>query len=310
MKKGFILIEIMIGMVVAGLLSTALLATIMQISRLQQTITSITSIYGRVSIFNQQLERDITGAFVPTQYDLLQTATDKKEEKAKPIDKIFYGVSKGNGGRFDYLTFITSNPLEIFFGIKEVKLKPRVARVVYRLVPDKRRKNSYVLLRQEGTTRLAFDTYKEDAQGEFRAYEMVDGIQDLSVRFISIEEKEDKEKKKVSYTYKKVPDWKDVDEKKQEEPKKESRPPERPRPKLPQYVELTLSLWDTVYEKYKTFTMTIPVESRFGQFEQPEQKKKTGEEEKKEEEKEEKPTGKTEKKEPETPEKKEAGKPS
>ncbi len=282
MKKGFILIEIMIGMVIAALLATGLLNTIMQVSRLQQTITGITSTYGRVALFDQQMERDIMGAFVPTQYDLLPTQTGKKEETKKkaPIDKIFYGVSKGNGGRLDYLTFITCNPLEIFFGIKDIKLKPRVARIVYRLIPDTQRKNSYVLLRQEGATDLAFDKYKEDAQGEYRAYEMIGGIQDFSARFISIEEKQDKDTKKFSYTYKKTPDWKDIDEKKQQEAKKGTQPPQRPRPKLPQYVELTISLWDSAYENYKEFVMTIPVESKYGQFEQPEKKKKTDQEEK------------------------------
>ncbi len=293
MKKGFILIEIMIGMVIAALLATGLLNTIMQVSRLQQTITGITSTYGRVALFDQQMERDIMGAFVPTQYDLLPTQTGKKEETKKktPIDKIFYGVSKGDGGRLDYLTFITCNPLEIFFGIKDIKLKPRVARIVYRLIPDARRKNSYLLLRQEGTTNLAFNTYKEDAQGEFRAYEMIDGIQNLSVRFISIEEKEDKEAKKLSYSYKKTSDWKDIDEKKQQEVKKGAQPQQPPRPKLPQYVEFTLSLWDSTYKKYKEFVMTIPVESKYGQFEQPEKKKKTEEEESKKEEI--RPAGKT-----------------
>lgn len=301
MKKGFVLIEIMIGMVIAALLATGLLNTIMQVSKLQQVITGITTTYGRVALFDQQMERDIMGAFVPTQYDLLPTQTGKKEEikKKAPIDKIFYGISKGNGGRLDYLTFITCNPLEIFFGIKDIKLKPRVARIVYRLIPDTRRKNSYVLLRQEGTTNLAFDTYKEDAQGEFRAYEMIDGIQDLSVRFISIEEKQDKDTKKLSYRYKKTPDWKDIDEKKQQEAKKGDQPQQPPRPQLPQYVELTLSLWDSVYEKYKEFVMTIPVESKYGQFESDFAKAPTDRQEEKnkqeevEKKKEKKPAGKT-----------------
>ncbi len=296
MKKGFVLIEIMIGMVIAALLATGLLNTIMQVSKLQQVITGITSTYGRVALFNQQMERDIMGAFVPTQYDLLPTQTGKKEETKKKatIDKIFYGVSKGNGGRLDYLTFITCNPLEIFFGIKDIKLKPRVARIVYRLIPDARRKNSYALLRQEGTTNLTFDSYKKDAQGEFRAYEMIGGIQDLSVRFISIEEKEDKDTKKLSYSYKMTPDWKDIDEKSQQEVKKSDQPQQRPRPQLPQYVEFTLSLWDSLYENYKEFVMTIPVESKYGQFKRPEEKKeKSDQEEKSEQES-------AEKKEPES----------
>jgi hypothetical protein len=108
---------------------------------------------------------------------------------------------------------------------------------------------------------------------------MVDGIQDLSMRFISVEEKKDKESKKVSYTYKSTPNWKDIEEKKQQqETKKGAQPPERPRPRLPHYVEFTMSLWDNNYENAKTFVMTIPIESQYARFEQPEEKKKQGEE--------------------------------
>lgn len=288
MKKGFTLIEIMIGMVIAGILSAGLFTTIIQISTVQQTISSITSTYGRVAIFQQQMERDLMGAFVPMQYDLLPTQTDQKQEQKKPLEKIFYGESKGNGGRLDYLTFITSNPLEIYFGIKDVKLKPRVARVVYRLIPDPRKKIAYLLQRQEGTTDLSFEKYKEDAQGDFRAFTMVDGIQDISVRFVSIEEKEDKESKKISYTHKRQPNWNSKPDapKKEIESKSNQQPKKRPWPKLPQQVELTLSLWDVNYEKYKTFTMTIPIESKYGDFETPEKKKDDEKGEEKESDKE------------------------
>ncbi len=285
LRNGYVLIEVMISTVIAATLATGLLTMIMQITNVQSTINSITSIYGRAAIFQQQLERDLMGAFVPTQIDLLQTQTGKLQEKGKPVEKIFYGESKGEGGRLDYFTFITTNPLELFFGIKDVKLKPRVARIVYQLMPDSRQKNSYVLWRQEGTSNLHFDTYKQDVQGEMRSYAMIDGIQELSVRFVLIEEKEegkDQEKKRVSYTYKRKPNWKDVEDKKdQPQPKEGLRAPLRSYPKIPQQVEFTLSLWDINYEKFRTFVITIPIESRYGQFEKPQDKK---EEDKKEDE--------------------------
>ncbi len=68
---------------------------------------------------------------------------------------------------------------------------------------------------------------------------------------------------------------------------------------MPQYLELTLSLCDSVYEKYKEFVMTIPVESKYGQFESDFAKAPTDRQEEKnkqeevEKKKEKKPAGKT-----------------
>ncbi len=284
MKKGFTLIEIMISTVIAGILSAGLFATITQVNGLRQIIFNITSTYGRLSVFEQQMERDIMGAFVPTQYDLLPTQTDKKDEKSKPLEKIFYGESKGKGGRLDFLTFITSNPLEIFYGVEKIKLKPRVARVVYRLIPQEGRKDSYVLMRQEGTSDLTFDAYKKDAQADLRAYPMIDGIQNLSIRFISVEEKVDTENKSITHTYTEASNWKDIDSAsaKASADRPKSPPPPVPRPRLPQYVQFTLSLWDSVYEKYKEFVMTIPVQSKYGQFEVPKKEEDDAKEKEKE----------------------------
>ena len=278
MKKGFTLIEIMIGIVIAGMLSAGLFNTITQVGSVQQTISGLTSIYGRLAIFQQQIERDLMGAFVPMQYDVLPTQTGQKPSEHKPLEKIFYAESKGKGGRLDYLTFITTNPLEVYSGVKNVKLKPRVARVVYRLVPDPKNKLWFLLQRQEGTSHLSFEKYAKDAQGDFRAFTMIDGIRDISVQFISIEQKEDKESKKITYTYKRQPNWdsfvKDVagQGSKESTVKGAQQPKERPWPKLPNQVEFTISLWDA-NKSYKTFTMTIPIESMVGNFAQEEKKK-------------------------------------
>ena len=282
MKKGYILLEILISMVVASILSVGLLATIMQVNDLQQTIVGLTSQYGRVSIFQQQLERDLMGAFIPAQVDMMQTQTGKKEDQKQPLEMVFEGISKGGdkGGRLDYLTFITSNPLEIFFGIKDIKLKPRAARVVYRLIPDTRRKNSYQLLRQEGTAKLSFAQYKEKAEGEMRAYPMIDGIQDLAVQFIKIEEHKDKDGKNLKYVYKKSPVWHSIVKKIEGAAvqKPGARPPQKPRPQLPNWVEFKISLWDQTFKKSREFTFTVPIQVRVGEADLPPK-----EEEKKEE---------------------------
>jgi len=266
MKKGFALLEVMIASLIAALLSTSLLITIAQVSRLQETVNTITSVYGRMAILQNQMERDIMGAFVPMQVDLIPTTTQPKEEQPKPIDKLFYG--KMTGGRLDLLTCITSNPLQIYFGIKDTKLKPRVARVVYRLEPDKRRKNSFVLMRQEGQ-QLSLAGYKKDAQGSMRMYEIIDGIQSLSVQYISVEEKRSADGT-IKRTYKKQNSW---DSQKPQADSKKPRGPVR----LPNFVELQIALWNTTYTSARRFALVIPVMGMSSSYGQAQEKQKKGE---------------------------------
>lgn len=273
MIYGFVLLELLITILIAGFISTGLLTTIFQINRVQQTVNTISSVYGRVAIFQNQMERDIMGAFIPAQVDIIQTTTVKKDQP-KPLDKIFYGMSKGNGGKLDMLTFITTSPLEIFFGVKDSIIKPHVARVVYRLLPDEKRKNSYVLMRQEGTKSLLFEHYKPDAQGDYRSFAMIDGIQNLTVRYIRIEQ-ESTEQKKTKRSYKRVTQWDSTPKKDQKTTLLKAREPV----KLPNQVEMELSLWDSNFENTRTFKIIIPIAFKATEYEQPPKSKK--EEEKK-----------------------------
>lgn len=269
MMRGFVLLEILITMLIAGLLSTGLLTTIFQVQRVQQTVNTITSVYGRVAILQNQMEREVMGAFVPAQVDMIQTTTVKKDQP-RPLQKIFYSMGKGNGGRLDILTFITANPLTIFVGVKDSKLKPRVARVVYRLLPDKLRKNSYVLMRQEGTTSLDFEKYTPDAQGEFRAFAVIDGIQNLVVRYVTIEQEPSEDQKKMKRVYKKSSEWQS--EKKKDDASKTEIQKKEPI-RLPHQVEIEISLWDTAFEQTHTFQLIIPIAYKATEVEQSLKKK-------------------------------------
>ncbi len=278
MRRGFVLLEVLISTLIAGFISTGLLITIFQINRVQQTVNTLSSVYGRLAILQNQMERDVMGAFVPAQIDVVQTSTAKKEQ-IKPLEKVFYGKSKGDGGRLDILTFITSNPLQIFFGVKDVKIKPHAARVVYRVVPDEKRKNSYVLFRQEGTSNLLFDAYTRDAQGEFRSFPMIDGIQNLTVQFVSIEQEKAEEKTHVKRIYKRTFEWQSEQKKEQEKkPQLQKKEPV----KLPHQLEIEVSLWDSVFESARSFKLTIPIAYKASEYEQPPIKK---EEQKKDEQK-------------------------
>ncbi len=262
MMQGFILLELIVTVLIASFISTGLLTTIVQMSRVKQTINTLTNSNGRVAIAQNQLERDIMGAFVPAQVEMIQTST-LKQEKQKPLEKVFYGTSKGNGGRLELLTFITNNPLEIFYGVKESKLKPRIARVVYRLMPDERRPNSYILLRQEGTSDLTFEKYTPDSIGERRPFIMIDDIQNMTLSYITPEqpptEQAQTARAKPVRTYKKHSRW-SSDPKKKNSPAAAPLSPLKKEPiRLPHSVEVTLSLWNSTFDDTRTFQFTIPV---------------------------------------------------
>ncbi len=271
-SQGYVLLELLISLVIAGMISAALIAAIMQLTDVDKATDNLTSIYGRLAIFQNQMQRDIMGAFVPTQYNPLHIpkdpkATDDKEpQKIQPLEKIFIGTSQENTAQFESLTFITDNPLQIFAGVKNAAIKPRIARVVYRLLPGKR-KHSFTLWRQEGSTDLHFEKYKQDAQGEFRSFPLIDGIREMTIHYLLTEQaskKKDEKESEVSYVHKRQTSWKDQEEKKDQKKYPGASPPY---PKLPHAVEIELSLWDIALASYKTYTMTIPIESRYQEFE-------------------------------------------
>ena len=127
-----------------------------------------------------------------------------------------------------------------YWGTKQAQPRPRIARVVYRLVPDKEVKNSYILMRQEGND-LDFNMYK--IGGSIRAYELINGIKDISMQYTTIIEKKDKKE------YKTAKEWKEEQENKEESTTILA----------PHIVEINLTLWDSIYQRDTSFTLTIPV---------------------------------------------------
>ena len=68
----------------------------------------------------------------------------KKEKKErKELKKVFYGINRGT--MLDVLTFITNNPMSAYWGKQTGKAKPKVARVVYRLVEDREQKGCHCI---------------------------------------------------------------------------------------------------------------------------------------------------------------------
>jgi len=243
MKKGFILIELLIATLIASMISILLLTALQQTNKFQSVIDNNIDIYTRAIIFHHQLEKDIMGAFVPIQAHKQPIHSEKKQTKL-PLDHIFYSVNRDK--KLNILTFITTSPLEVYGVAKIGSSKPRVARVVYRLQSENEKKPSYILLRQEGS-KLSFALYEKNNPKTPRSYQLIDGIKDLSITYTAVEKQQEIDKKQP--LHKTVNEW-DWPQKKQ--PNKKEKPP------LPQFVTVNLVLWDNDYKRDISFTFIFP----------------------------------------------------
>ncbi len=234
------------------MLTTVLALSLYQSGRVQARVDTLVSTYARAMVVQSQLERDLMGVFVPrfgqepAQKQETQQEPKNKEQK---LEKLFFGSKQEQN--FDLLTFMTHNAMQAYWGAKLAKPRPRMARVVYRLVPDKDQKNSFNLMRQEGTA-TAFSAYEEKAKEPIKAYQLVEGIKECTVRYRFKKEYEGEEKEKQKNKppeYKLLREW--LEQEKKEDEKSKTRPP------VPSEVEIHLVLWDSSYQKDTAFDFTI-----------------------------------------------------
>ena len=286
MKAGFTLIELILAFMFSSIILTVLFNSFFQINRSSLLTEDIIDMNTRMLIMQNQFEKDLSGAFVPVQgivekkkeeekpKDEVAQKKEKaevpKKEKPKPVNDIFYSANKGDS--LNELTFISNNPMRVYEYAENAQVKPCVVRIVYRLVPDPKKKGSFILTRQEGTE-LDFAQYKKNATKPIKAYELADNIKSLSIEFTAPITKEEKKEPTKETKDKKEP-VKEKKEKKKAEPvpfetKKEWRSNELREKKpetsqLPQFVTIKLILWDNQYENERTFTFNYKI-AAFGQ---------------------------------------------
>lgn len=70
--KGFVLIEVLLGTAIAGMIFAGLSSVLFQVNRASARSDNIISFHSRVSAVRYQLTRDIVGAFIPVQSDVVQ----------------------------------------------------------------------------------------------------------------------------------------------------------------------------------------------------------------------------------------------
>lgn len=256
MKSGFTLLEFLLATAVAGLLSVFLLTSIWSVNRSVYLIDQATSMDERAALINSQIERSFSGAFIPVQAEQdkepdaekkesessKQAASpeEKKDKKNLPsLKKIF--IVETQEKKLSLLTCITNNPLVVYWGEQWGKAVPRIARVVYRLKPekkiDKRSADSYALVRQES------EQLELNALDKVKGYEIAKGIKSFVVECGIVESEGD------VITLKTVDRW-DSDAAASSDEKEKKSP-------LPTTLKISYELWDSQYKQARSYTYLI-----------------------------------------------------
>ncbi len=288
-KPGFSLIEVVIGTMLSAIIMGVLYSSFTQIRKALDQSNYVIDVHTQIITLYNQLEKDLTGAFVPSKLSdqkLAQEQTSTQDQKDMPdilkellgrnnepekkaapaeehepekkLEKIFY--SENDKESLKLLTFITTSALQVYG-----EVTPRNVRIVYRLVPDKNPEGTFTLIRQESTN-LEFKAFEETGNKKIRSYPLATGIQRFSVKFLY--EKED-EKREGAPELIAVMQWGGPEH--EEQHKKI----------LPQYIEITGVLIDALRgrEREYIFKYMIPA---YGSQTSPKKEQEKKEHEKKE----------------------------
>jgi prepilin-type N-terminal cleavage/methylation domain-containing protein len=293
-NPGFTLVELLIATAVASILGAFLFAAVYQINRGVPRIDTLTYVNEKAAILNAQLERDLSGVTVPNEFYARQKSssgtqpTEQSKEpqsskQKKPLEKFFYGTQKE--GQFDQLSFITTNPLQVYWGAKSGSAKPRIARVQYRVEEepknskDKNAKKSYHLIRQES------DNLEPDAVGAGKegatSHVIAGGIKSIRTEYSAVliseqkepEPKEPKESKdnkaeqkpKKKKEIKKTADWLGKkDESEMQKPAADiTSAKEGKLPLVPEMVEFIIEFWDLQKKRSFPYSFKTLIRSEF-----------------------------------------------
>jgi prepilin-type N-terminal cleavage/methylation domain-containing protein len=254
MKPGFTLLEFLLATALAGLLSVFLLSSLWSINRSVYLIDEVTRMDERAALINSQIERSFSGACIPVQAEQDEAEPEKnpqdeplkqlpaqesKDKKRPPLQKIF--VSEHKEKNILLLSCITNNPLVVYWGEQWGKAVPRIARVIYRLKPEKKVSkqmvDSYTLVRQE-SDHLEFASFDK-----IKGYEIAAGIKSFVVEFGLIESEDDTTKIKT------VDRW-DSDSSAQTDDKEK-------KSTLPTTLKIRYELWDSQYKRSREYSYLI-----------------------------------------------------
>ncbi len=255
-KPGFTLIEMMVAIVITSILGGMLLTIFLQTQRSVNRINETIDVDFEDSIIYNQLEKDISGIFVPQLFVDDRSSESKKEKPAQPgqppkqaqppkpkrkLARVKDALVSANEGKsIKNLSFITNNPLQVYG-----ESKPRMVRVEYYLEPDENNSKQLKLYRRE-SNKIEMAEFKD---ADPRSYQIAAGVKQFSLEFYAAKQpkkkekkKEDEKKKEGEEARKEVPElvpfaeWNDSTTKENKELYQEL---------LPIFLRVDLELWES-----------------------------------------------------------------
>jgi len=261
MKKGFIILELLIAFAISSVVMGGLFTIINQTNQAVEVMDRIASIDIRTLLLQSQLERDLSGAFIPQERqeksvrhaDKSAAQDDRGGKKDKKNKKEYEDIalknaflSKNKGQNLELLTFITTNPLPAYD-----TLKPRLVRVAYKIVPDSQQglaesNPAFALLRQEheNLDLVAFEKKKP------RAYKVIKNIKRFSVDYLVAVEKQQEKEKKEEKTQEPKVEYKKFKQWTQEEIRQTKK-------QKPDVCKFSIELWDDLRKTFKSFEFDV-----------------------------------------------------
>ncbi len=250
-RKGFTIIELLIAFTIASLLTGALLTSFFQSNRLVNSLDDYMDIYATVLLVDQQLCKDLAGAFIPRQ--AIAPPKQKKQEpaqgqakeasqkeaKKKPLLKDPF-VARNKDGQLSMLSFITNNPMRVYVDPEKNEPKPLIVRVVYTL-------DGQTLYRQEDTE-LDLQPYTSK-DSKIERYALAENVKNIEATFVATEQGEPKEGAQPEPEQKTFDDWQVGSDEKDL----------RSKVKLPDVVEIELELWDARKKRSRSFSLSMPI---------------------------------------------------
>lgn len=314
MKPGFTLLEILIATAISSLLMTILFFSYNQVNNVVRYVTDYTDIFDAAILVEQQITKDIAGAFIPVQaveqkkQEKQKTASSDEKKQPEPeleseqksFDKIRMKVlkdpfvSKNVGKNMSMLSFITANPMRVYWGKKTGEPKPSIARVVYTLQEDKdssKSRSRFSLYRQEGKElELSAYTKKESS---IERYLIAENIESCALSFLlAVEKESEQEGSEQSQNNKDPSENKNTPEAKKQKKEKEveiktfddwridgEKKDARSKLKLPDEVSMEITFADEIGRRKRTFIFAVNIAARFTEI--PEPKNQNKKEEKK-----------------------------
>jgi prepilin-type N-terminal cleavage/methylation domain-containing protein len=256
---GFTLLEVIIAMAIASIVSIILFSATTQLRRGIVGVQDRIIRDERVLLIQKQFSQDLSGVFVPrvatkesnekkkektpTKEEEAATAPDKQPAAAPtqqlvPLEKAF--VVKHAEKNLSMMTFITTNPLPSYGSAQE-----RLVRVVYTVEAEPGRKDAYRLMRQELASLDPSDLNKKSSATN---YPMIEGIKELTIELVARIAQQQKEGEKKETTKEiTVKEW----------PSKEVE--DNSKLLIPDFVVAQVTIWDINYQRFYTTTYRLPI---------------------------------------------------